>query len=178
MLNNVTQVCDILQNSEDTNLFGIMCRQLNDKEKLYTFRVLAPSSSSSSSNGRDGSSSSGGSSRTLTSQTSVMINHFNNKFSSHMSCSTINMSSSSSAHNMTLSGNSTMMYASTTNLSMGDESLQAINEKKEYIRLLAQGICNVKCLQVNEVLCSVEAHQIQAEVGDSGSSKIADKMKK
>ena len=38
------------------------------------------------------------------------------------------------------------LYSSATNLSHGDSDYQALLEKKEYIKLLAQGICNVKCI--------------------------------
>jgi len=38
------------------------------------------------------------------------------------------------------------LYASSTNLNYNEEHFQAQVEKKEYIKLLAQGICNVKCI--------------------------------
>jgi len=38
------------------------------------------------------------------------------------------------------------LYASSTNLNYNEEHYQAQIEKKEYIKLLAQGICNVKCI--------------------------------
>lgn len=47
-LNNVTKVCDILQNNDDTDLFGFVCRLPGEKDKFYFFKVMASSSSSSS----------------------------------------------------------------------------------------------------------------------------------
>lgn len=65
---------------------------------------------------------------------------------SHTSTVTLNnvsMAGSSS----TAAINASSMYTSTTNLNFYDEQhCQAQIEKKEFMKLLAQGICNVKCI--------------------------------
>jgi len=100
-LNNITKVCDILQNNDDTDLFGILCRLAGEKDKFFSFKVLVSSTSSQQ-----------------------------------------NQSNSMSSNSSTYSS----IYSSTTNLNTNDEHFQAQLEKKEYIKLLAQGICNVKCI--------------------------------
>jgi hypothetical protein len=123
-LNNVTKVCDILQNNDDTDLFGILCRLAGEKDKFYSFKVLATSAVNSTSINQS----------TLSSACSN-----NQIYTSTTNFSTLSSTSSASSYNSSL-------YASTTNLNAFDEHNQAINEKKEYIKLLAQGICNVKCI--------------------------------
>lgn len=45
------------------------------------------------------------------------------------------------------SSNATSLYTSTTNLNfLDDMPCQALLERKEFMKLLAQGICNVKCI--------------------------------
>ncbi len=120
-LNNVTKVCDILQNNDDTDLFGILCRLAGEKDKFFSFKVIPTNGSinnaCSSSNQLNGHS-------TISSTTSTL--------------------STSSASSSNTYGSS--IYASTTNLNLFDENQQAVLEKKEYIKLIAQGICNVKCI--------------------------------
>ena len=61
----------------------------------------------------------------------------------HQSTSTL----SSVPNSMTMiSNNYGSLHASTTNLNYTEEHYQAQLEKKEYIKMLAQGICNVKCI--------------------------------
>jgi hypothetical protein len=121
-LNNVTKVCDILQNNDDTDLFGILCRLAGEKDKFFSFKVIPsngsinPNSTCSSSNQMNGHS-------TISSTTSTLST------SSTSSCNTYSS-----------------IYASTTNLNLFDENHQAVLEKKDYIKLIAQGICNVKCI--------------------------------
>lgn len=109
-LNNVTKVCDILQNGDDTDLFGILCRLAGEKDKFFSFKVI-PNASNQSNNA------------------SIVTNHY----------STISSQSSNSS-------NSSSIYCSTTNLNLYDEHAHAQMEKKDFIKLLAQGICNVKCI--------------------------------
>jgi hypothetical protein len=127
-LNNVTKVCDILQNNDDTDLFGILCRLTGEKDKFFSFKVI-PCTSSSSTN-----------INTSTSTNNISTMSTANLSAINNSCSTMSSSSSSSSNNYS------SIYASTTNLNFIDEHYQAQVEKKEYIKLLAQGICNVKCI--------------------------------
>ena len=131
-LNNVTKVCDILQNNDDTDLFGILCRLTGEKDKFFSFKVI-PSTSSSSTNTAASTSTNNISTMSTANLSSAVSN--NSGYGS-------TMSSSSSASSNTYSS----IYASTTNLNFFDEHYQAQVEKKEYIKLLAQGICNVKCI--------------------------------
>lgn len=129
-LNNITKVCDILQNNDDTDLFGILCRLAGEKDKFFSFKVLATSSMyhmNGSSNQSANNSSIGSGSLTLNSTAGF-----------NQSTSTL----SSASNNM----NYGSLYASSTNLNFTEEHFQAQMEKKEYIKLLAQGICNVKCI--------------------------------
>jgi hypothetical protein len=135
-LNNITKVCDILQNNDDTDLFGILCRLAGEKDKFYSFKVAA--SSNNFSNGGIGS----------------MISNSNsgNNLNVNSISGTASVSQSQSGpiplglSNAALMSTSSSIYASIGNLSTTEESSQAQLEKKEYIKLLAQGICNVKCI--------------------------------
>ncbi|CAF0879713.1 unnamed protein product [Brachionus calyciflorus] len=136
-LNNVTKVCDILQNGDDTDLFGILCRLAGEKDKFFSFKVI-PNASNQSNN------------------SSIVTNHY----------STISSQSSNSS-------NSSSIYCSTTNLNLYDEHAQAQLEKKDFIKLLAQGICNVKCItEYENILCTIEAKQLQIDLNESGSKKL------
>jgi hypothetical protein len=155
-LNNITKVCDILQNNDDTDLFGILCRLAGEKDKFFSFKVIASNSTStmlnntsmclqnqmnttnsmcSSSSSYSINGSCGLSSSTTTSTLHNLPNNNSNGYSS-------TLSSTSSSN----SSNPYSMYASSTNLNYNDENYQGQIEKKEYIKLLAQGICNVKCI--------------------------------
>jgi len=155
-LNNVTKVCDILQNNDDTDLFGILCRLAGEKDKFYSFKVLATSTANS----------------TNINQSTLSSACSNNQiYTSTTNFSTLSSTSSASSYNSSL-------YASTTNLNAFDEHNQAINEKKEYIKLLAQGICNVKCItEYENILCTIEAKQLQIDLNESGGSKKLDAVK-
>jgi hypothetical protein len=139
-LNNVTKVCDIVQNNDDTDLFGILCRMPNEKDKFYSFKTISSASSGSSSNPNN---------MTMSSQSSSGQYHHGgggNHHAAYSSNVSVNNLANTAAHNLT---SSTTIYASTTNLNLNmcDENhFQAMSEKKEYIKLLAQGICNVKCI--------------------------------
>ena len=130
-LNNVTKVCDILQNNDDTDLFGILCRLTGEKDKFFSFKVIPSTSSSSTSI-----------------NTSVSTNNISTMSTANLSAinSSATMSSMSSTSSSNNNNNYSSIYASTTNLNFVDEHYQAQVEKKEYIKLLAQGICNVKCI--------------------------------
>jgi hypothetical protein len=152
-LNNVTKVCDILQNNDDTDLFGILCRLAGEKDKFFSFKVIPTNGSinnaCSSSNQLNGHS-------TISSTTSTL--------------------STSSASSSNTYGSS--IYASTTNLNLFDENHQAVLEKKEYIKLIAQGICNVKCItEYENILCTIEAKQLQIDLNESGGVKKLDAVK-
>ena len=108
-------MCDILQNNDDTDLFGILCRLAGEKDKFFSFKVIASSShylltSSNQSN-------SGNNNLTLSN-----MSGFN------QSTTTL----SSIPNNMASSGFSSI-YSSTTNLNSNEEHYQAQMEKKEYI---------------------------------------------
>ena len=126
-LNNVSKVCDILQNNDDTDLFGILCRLAGEKDKFYSFKVIPSNSTSSTSNS--------------SSQNQSICNGSVTSGNG----STISSTNSSTAC-LSTAANNYSMYSSTSNLNLNDEHLQAQIEKKEYIKLLAQGICNVKCI--------------------------------
>ena len=96
------------------------------------------------------------------------------------STSGFNQSSStlSSVPNNVSSGYGSI-YSSSTNLNFNDEHFQAQNEKQEYIKLLAQGICNVKCItEYENILCTIEAKQLQIDLNESGGSKKLDAVKR
>ena len=168
-LNYMTKVCDIVQNNDDTDLFAIICRLPNEKDKFFSFKVVSQSSSSSNPNNTT---IGGGGNPNTTMSNSHSGNHI---YSSTMSTNNLSIASSA-AHNLT---STTTIYASTTNLNFYDDHhYQAINEKKEYIKLLAQGICNVKCItEYENILCTVEAKQLQMDLNDSGGSKKLEVVK-
>ncbi len=121
-----------MQNNDDTDLFGILCRLAGEKDKFFSFKVIL--------------------SNVNTSQQAQSNSICANSLSS---VSTANLANSSAYNNTsTMSSNSSTMssktyssiYSSTTNLNSNDEHFQAQLEKKEYIKMLAQGICNVKCI--------------------------------
>lgn len=163
-LNNITKVCDILQNNDDTDLFGILCRLAGEKDKFFSFKVIL--------------------SNVNTSQQAQSNSICANSLSS---VSTANLANSSAYNNTsTMSSNSSTMssktyssiYSSTTNLNSNDEHFQAQLEKKEYIKMLAQGICNVKCItEYENILCTIEAKQLQIDLNESGGSKKLDAVK-
>jgi hypothetical protein len=156
-LNNVTKVCDILQKGDDTDLFGILCRLAGEKDKFYSFKVIAASNCSTAlmmMNNNSSMATSALSAAAAAAATSINSNN----------CSM--MVTSNSAHNGFASSSAAMLaststlnynnyssiYASSTNLQHSGSSsshadyYQAIMEKKDYLKLLAQGICNVKCI--------------------------------
>ncbi len=124
-MNNITKVCDILQNNDDTDLFGILCRLAGEKDKFFSFKVLVSSTSSQQNQSN-----------------SMSANSFNSVSTANLANTTTNNTSTMSSNSSTYSS----IYSSTTNLNTNDEHFQAQLEKKEYIKLLAQGICNVKCI--------------------------------
>lgn len=134
-LNNITKVCDILQNNDDTDLFGILCRLAGEKDKFFSFKVIATNSAYLLANQANGGQSGAQSASNCTSSASTMT--LNSTASFNQSTSTL----ASMAHS-----NYGSIYSSTTNLAHNEEHYQALVEKKEYIKLLAQGICNVKCI--------------------------------
>lgn len=163
-LNNVTKVCDILQNNDDTDLFGIVCRLPGEKDKFFHFKVMGSSSSSSSSSS-SGSGGLGGfgshiSTMTLNQLPSSGLSSAppngsasNQNNSNYISSSRSYTYSLSHTSTMTLNNvsmaapNASSLYTSTTNLNFyDDQACQAQLEKKEFMKLLAQGICNVKCI--------------------------------
>lgn len=105
-LNNVTKVCDILQNGDDTDLFGILCRLAGEKDKFYSFKVIPNTSNQSSSN--------------------TSCNNPNLQINTSSLYSTISSQSSNS------SNNSSSLYCSTTNLNFYDENGLAQMEKRIY----------------------------------------------
>ena len=130
-LNNVTKVCDILQNNDDTDLFGILCRLAGEKDKFFSFKVIPSNSSNSTSN------------NSSMSQNQSLCNGGNTSAGG----SAISSANSSTACLSTAANpHYSAIYSSTSNLNFNDEHFQAQAEKKEYIKLLAQGICNVKCI--------------------------------
>ena len=149
------KVCDIVQNNDDTDLFGILCRVAGEKDKFFSFKVISTSSSSNSSN-------LGYNANTTINTTMITSNSTNNISSSvcgNMGNTTNNNNSNNAnqacfnGYSSTLSSSSSnssntaySIYASSTNLNMNDENYQAQAEKKEYVKLLAQGICNVRCI--------------------------------
>jgi len=122
-LNNITKVCDILQNNDGTDLFGILCRLAGEKDKFFSFKVLVSSTNQQNQSN------------------SMSTNSFNSVSTANLA-NTTNNTSTMSSNSSTYSS----IYSSTTNLNTNDEHFQAQLEKKEYIKLLAQGICNVKCI--------------------------------
>ena len=130
-LNNITKVCDILQNNDDTDLFGILCRLAGEKDKFFSFKVIVSLSSSQQNQSN-----------------SLCANSFNSVSTANLTNNlTLNNTSTMSSNSSTMSSNTyTSIYSSNTNLNINDEHYQAQLEKKEYIKLLAQGICNVKCI--------------------------------
>jgi len=95
--------------------------------------------------------------------------------------------------------NNSYLYGSSTNLNYNEEHFQAQVEKKEYIKLLAQGICNVKCITEyvsytnalvsyetrffififkENILSDIEAEQLQIDLNESGYYKKLDGMKR
>jgi hypothetical protein len=106
-------------------LFGILCRLAGEKDKFYSFKVIPSTTAATSS------------SNTSTLNTTTTSGPTN--YAAY--CSTISSTSSASS-----SSTYSSIYASTTNLNFFDEHYQAQIEKKEYIKLLAMGICNVKCI--------------------------------
>lgn len=126
-------MCDILQNNDDTDLFGILCRLAGEKDKFFSFKVIATNSAYLLNN--------------QSNQSSSSNNTLNSNNMTLNSTSGFNQSSStlSSVPN-NVSGGYGSIYSSSTNLNFNDEHFQAQNEKQEYIKLLAQGICNVKCI--------------------------------
>lgn len=158
-------MCDILQNNDDTDLFGILCRLAGEKDKFFSFKVIATNSA-----------------------------YLLNNQSSNQSCNNTTMNSNSMTLNSTsgfnqststlssvpnnLSSGYSSIYSSSTNLNYNEEHYQAQIEKKEYIKLLAQGICNVKCItEYENILCTIEAKQLQIDLNESGGSKKLDAVK-
>jgi len=117
-LNNITKVCNIIQYKDDTDLFGIHCRLAGENDKFLSFKVIATDSAYDLVN-------------------SLTVVGFNSM--------TLNSTSSFNHSISTVNSPPNSLYASSTNLNYTEEPSQAQVEKKEYIRLLTQGICNVKC---------------------------------
>jgi len=119
-----TKVCDILQNNNDTDLFGTLCRLAGEEDQFFSFKVIATSSAYQLVNQANQSAKSstmvGSNSTSGFSQSTSTLNSVPNPYGS--------------------------LYASSTNLNYTEEHFQAQAEKKEYIKLLVQGICNVKCI--------------------------------
>lgn len=137
-LNNVTKVCDILQNNDDTDLFGILCRLPGEKDKFFSFKVI-PSHNMSSKGSMDQITSTAN----LNSLASQSSHNNTNTLTSYASTTLAFNSTNNSSYSSSAS-----VYSSTTNLNLFDDQqyCQAQLEKKEFIKLLAQGICNVKCI--------------------------------
>ena len=163
-----------MQNNDDTDLFGILCRLPNEKDKFFSFKAIASASASTTSSNMSGMSQpfaassgnvgGGGGGGPCCSG----LSHYASTISTHNLAST-------AAHNLT---SSTSIYASSNNLNnLSDD--QAIAEKKDYIKLLAQGICNVKCItEYENILCTIEAKQLQIDLNDSGGTKKLDAVKR
>lgn len=165
-LNNITKVCDILQNNDDTDLFGILCRLAGEKDKFFSFKVIATNSAYLLNNQSSNQSNNGNTTMNSNSMT------LNSTASFNQSTSTLSSVPSS------LSAGYSSIYASTSNLNYNEEHYQAQLEKKEYIKLLAQGICNVKCItEYENILCTIEAKQLQIDLNESGGSKKLDAVK-
>ncbi len=130
-------MCDILQNNDDTDLFGILCRLAGEKDKFFSFKVIATNSPYLLNSNQSCSQQSHANSQ-LTNSSSMTLN---STCGFNQSTSTL----SSVPNNLTSSGYNSI-YSSTSNLNYNEEHYQAQTEKKEYIKLLAQGICNVKCI--------------------------------
>lgn len=159
-------MCDILQNNEETDLFGFLYRVPGEKDKFYYFKVMGGTGSGSGSNSGSGSSSGFGShisTMTLNQLPATMAAASTASAANTSSCNNSNYISSSRsytyslAHTSTMtlgnvsmagaSSNATSLYTSTTNLNfLDDMPCQALLERKEFMKLLAQGICNVKCI--------------------------------
>lgn len=179
-LNNVTKVCDIQQKGDDTDLFGILCRLAGEKDKFFSFKVIASNCSNLSANlvnttnmaNANGNPNATGS---LMSQNASMMVQSNSAYGGFSN--TAMMSSSSSLFSNV--NNYSSICASSTNLhSTNNEYYQAILEKKDYLKLLAQGICNVKCItEFDNILCSVEAHQLQIDLNESEGLRKLDAVK-
>lgn len=120
-LNNVIKVCDITQDTEDTDLFGIVCRLAGEKDKFFPFKVI-PSTSSCSTGSSINTGTGGNNSNTNNTQNSA-LNSTNTSHSAGI-YSTINSASNSSSNSS--------IYASTTNLNFFDEHYQAVMEKRIY----------------------------------------------
>ena len=151
-LNNVTKICDIQQKGEDTDLFGIVCRYAGEKDKFYSFKVI-PSNCSNLSSNLVNTTASVCNPAGLISQNASMMVQSNSAYGGFSS--TAMMSSSSSLFSN--ANNYSSICASSTNLhSTNNEYFQAILEKKDYLKLLAQGICNVKC--ITEFVSNTSAH--------------------
>lgn len=167
-LNNITKVCDILQNNDDTDLFGILCRLAGEKDKFFSFKVIATNSAYLLNNQSSNQSNCGSTNTTMNSGSMTL----NSTAGFNQSTSTL----SSVPNNMSTGYSS--IYSSTTNLNFTEENYQAQIEKKEYIKLLAQGICNVKCItEYENILCNIEAKQLQIDLNESGGSKKLDAVK-
>ena len=142
-LNNVTKVCDILQNNDDTDLFGILCRLAGEKDKFFSFKVIPSTAASATAmNCSTSLATNSAQNSTATASSSLTGSHLNLNGNG---TTTANSSASNSHNNNNMSST---IYASTSNLTnmFYEEGHQALIEKKEYIKLLAQGICNVKCI--------------------------------
>ena len=137
----MTKVCDIQQKGDDTDLFGILCRLAGEKDKFFSFKVIASNCSNLSTNLVNTTNMANPAG--LISQNASMMVQSNSAYGGFSN--TAMMSSSSSLFSNV--NNYSSICASSTNLhSTNNEYYQAILEKKDYLKLLAQGICNVKCI--------------------------------